>query len=85
MASIKTAISIKDSLYKDILKYADKHKMSKSQFFAQSAEYMLKKDTTLELTKKMNEAITELEKDTEENNTVQNYKKYYKKSFDEKW
>ena len=83
MASIKTAISIDEDLYKEVKNLSSKLKISKSQIFSQAVQYLIDKKTNLELLKKINESYS-----AELNEIDSEYLKAAKKSYSQiidKW
>ena len=59
MATIKTAISIDEKLFKKAEKLSHKLSLSRSQIFSQALEYLVKRNENLELLQKINEAYRE--------------------------
>ena len=83
MASIKTAISIDEDLYKEVKNLSSKLNISKSQIFSQAVQYLIDKKTNLELLKKINESYS-----AELNEIDSEYLKAAKKSYSQiidKW
>jgi metal-responsive CopG/Arc/MetJ family transcriptional regulator len=77
MSSIKTAISIDETLFNSVEKLAKKLHISRSMFFTQSARYMLKRDENIELLQKINKAYET--PDMVEEKKVRLYERKYSK------
>ncbi|OHD68496.1 MAG: hypothetical protein A2W19_14515 [Spirochaetes bacterium RBG_16_49_21] len=84
MPVIKTAISIDKNLFHRVKEMANKYHFSKSQIFSQAVEYLIRKDESIDLIKKINKSLVDINLD-EENKTVSSFKKLYKKTVKEKW
>lgn len=52
---MKTAISVKDALFKRVDKFAKRKKMSRSQFFSDAAEEYLDRCEDADITENLNE------------------------------
>jgi metal-responsive CopG/Arc/MetJ family transcriptional regulator len=58
MSTLKTAISIDKKTFIKVENLSKKLHLSRSQFFAQAARYMIEKDENLDLLKRINNAYT---------------------------
>jgi metal-responsive CopG/Arc/MetJ family transcriptional regulator len=63
MATIKTAISIDEKLFKEAEKLSAKMKISRSQFFSRAVEEMLERKKNQKLLEMINDSVTELSSD----------------------
>lgn len=83
MPTIKTAISIEETLFHKVEALSKKYHISKSQFFAQAVDFLIRKDEGIELIKQINNSLNKVNQiDSRE---IANYKKLYKKSLPEQW
>ena len=80
--TIKTAISIDAEIFEKVEKLTRKLHISRSQFFAQAAQYMITKDEKLELLRRINEAY---DSDPMDASRRKAEKQYARKSVIEKW
>jgi len=60
MSTVKTAISLDKELFKKVERLSGKLHLSRSGFFSQAAEYVIKKNEKLELLQKINQAYSDL-------------------------
>jgi len=80
MATIKTAISIDENLFKEAEKLSAKMKISRSQFFSKAVEEMLERKKNQRLLEMINESVTELSDDEKKTNalSLEQQKKFFK-------
>jgi predicted transcriptional regulator len=61
MAYMKTAISIDEDLFNKAEKLSERLHVSRSQLFAQALEYLIQKNESLEIIKKLNDLYNDPE------------------------
>lgn len=85
MTAIKTAISIDEEIYDKVESMTKQLHISRSQFFAQAATYMIERNNDLELLRKINEAYSSIEETDTEVKQKKGERTYHKKRVDEQW
>ncbi len=84
MAYVKTAISIDEELFNKAEKLSAKLHVSRSQFFSQAVEYMINKNESLNIIKRLNEIYSD--KDVlEEQKKLADFSKKRLKGLVERW
>ncbi len=81
---MKTAISIDDKLFAKAEKLSAKLQVSRSQLYSQAVEYMIEKDESLDIVKRLN-AIYSHKDVLEEQEKLANSSKRKMKGIVEKW
>lgn len=76
---MKTAISIPDDIFREVEKFAEEHKYSRSEVFVVAVKEFLEKLKSKELLKALNETYSE-EESTEEKTVREKGKEYYTKA-----
>jgi metal-responsive CopG/Arc/MetJ family transcriptional regulator len=76
MGTVKTAISLDKELFIKVEKLSNKLHLSRSGFFSQAAEYIIKKNEKLELLQKINQAYSDLPEAVENTNLKKAKLKY---------
>ena len=84
MAYMKTAISIDEGLFNKAEKLSAKLHVSRSQFFSQAVEYMINKNESLEIIKRLNDIYSQKDILEEQKNMATISKKRLK-GIVEKW
>ncbi len=84
MPYMKTAISIDKRLFSEAEKLSDKLHVSRSQFFSQAVEYMINKDESLDIIKRLNDVYSHHDV-LEEQKNMASISKRRLKGIAEKW
>jgi len=84
MSNIKTAISIKESLFKEAETLAKKLEISRSKLFAVALENFIRQQENRELLKKINEVYSQALSPEEESYRKQ-IRDYHRRSLEDKW
>jgi metal-responsive CopG/Arc/MetJ family transcriptional regulator len=84
MAFTKTAISIDEELFNKAEKLSNKLHVSRSQLFSQAVEYLIDKNESLDIIKRLNEVYSYKDVPDEQKNIASNSKKRMKGIVD-KW
>jgi metal-responsive CopG/Arc/MetJ family transcriptional regulator len=85
MSTVKTAISIDRKIFRKVNTLSHRLRISRSQFFSQAAEYMIKKNENLELLRKINAAVDAGGPDPEEKKLLEVHKQYFFTKVADKW
>jgi len=84
MSNIKTAVSIKESLFKEAETLAKKLEISRSKLFAVALENFIRQQENRELFKKINEAHSQALSPGEESYRKQ-IRDYHRRSLEDEW
>ncbi len=84
MSNIKTAVSIKESLFKKAETLAKKLGISRSKLFATALEKFIRQQENRELLKKINEVYSQTFRPDEESYREQK-RGYHRQSLEDKW
>ncbi|MFZ3106494.1 MAG: hypothetical protein WA105_03845 [Candidatus Hydromicrobium sp.] len=84
MSNIKTAVSIKESLFKEAETLAKKLEISRSKLFAVALENFIRQQENRELLKKINEVHSQVLSPDEESYRKQ-IRDYHKRSLEDEW
>ncbi|MBU4313502.1 MAG: hypothetical protein KJ821_01725 [Actinobacteria bacterium] len=84
MSNIKTAVSIKESLFKKAETLAKKLEISRSKLFAVALENFIRQQENRELLKKINEVHSQVFSPDEESYRKQ-IRDYHRRSLEDEW
>lgn len=84
MSNIKTAVSIKESLFKEAETLAKKLEISRSKLFAVALENFIRQQENRELLKKINEVYSQVFSPDEERYRKQ-IRDYHRRSLEDEW
>jgi len=84
MSNIKTAVSIKESLFKEAETLAKKLEISRSKLFAVALENFIRQQENRELLKKINEVHSQVLSPDEESYRKQ-IRDYHRRSLEDEW
>lgn len=85
MSTIKTAISIDETIFNDVERMSKRLHISRSQFFSQAAKYMIDRKENLELLRKINAACGSITVDNEDPAQRVQEKRYHSKKSADSW
>ena len=84
MSNIKTAVSIKESLFKEAETLAKKLEISRSKLFAVALENFIRQQENRELLKKINEVHSQVFSPDEESYRKK-IRNYHRRSLEDEW
>jgi len=85
MSNIKTAVSIRESLFKEAEALAKKLEISRSKLFAAALEYFIRQQENRELLKKINEVYSRRTLSSDEKSYKKKMRDYQRQLSEDKW